>query len=393
MRKPHISILTPSLNQGRFIEETIKSVLSQDYPSFEHIVIDGGSTDETLDILRYYQKIDDRLRFISEPDRGQSHAINKGLKLVNGDIVGWLNSDDTYCRDALTKAANAFQTNSSCSVIYGKAYITNEKNEIIRPYPVHPFDKRKLFNSCFICQPAAFIKKSALIRAGGVDEDLQFCMDYDLWIRLAKMNVPFGFLNEFLAHTRFYRESKTGAKLFTVGFPEIIKTLKKHYGSVSKEWLTFFLTFYRHQGAAAFLAIFKQYDVFGKSPKISGLESLCAKKTIYATIDPDPSEPVYAILLKGELEKISKCRLSVICKGKTVFRSEIQKSAHEHVIPITLEQSETIELHFNRPHFLFKQLLPLSRKELDFYLHFKRGTKETINWIQQAVSDGIFKKG
>ena len=120
---PLVSIITPSFNQAKFIEETIKSVLSQDYPNIEHIVVDGNSKDGTLEILkRYASSLGNRFRFISEPDQGQSNAINKGVKMANGDIIGWLNSDDTYFPEAVKKGVNALQAQPELAMVYGKGY-------------------------------------------------------------------------------------------------------------------------------------------------------------------------------------------------------------------------------------------------------------------------------
>src|SRR5688572_25596277 len=151
-RQPLVSIVTPSYNQGRYIEETIQSVLNQDYPNLEYLVLDGGSTDETLEILKRYEG---RLVWISEKDRGQADAINKGFHLAKGRILGWLNSDDTYSPGAIRKVAQYFQTHRDVGLLYGEGYHVDTAGKIIERYNTEPFNFHRLGEICFICQPAA----------------------------------------------------------------------------------------------------------------------------------------------------------------------------------------------------------------------------------------------
>src|SRR5262249_45936520 len=128
--RPTITVVTPSFNQARFITETIESVLSQDYPGLEYIVMDGGSTDGTQEILRRYG---DRVRWVSEPDRGQADAVNKGVALAHGEIIGWLNSDDTYAPKALEKVARVFAGSDDLAVVYGDADHVREDGTFFGP--------------------------------------------------------------------------------------------------------------------------------------------------------------------------------------------------------------------------------------------------------------------
>ena len=205
--KPLVSIITPSYNQGRFIEETIKSVLSQEYSNLEYIIIDGGSSDETLNILEKYSS---RLKWISEPDKGQSDAINKGLKMARGEIVAWLNSDDTYEPGAVEKAISFMTNNPEAALVYGHAGIIDEAGSRVRQFEAtEPFNLwRLIYVWDYIMQPTTFFRKCALEQVGYLKEELNWCMDWDLWMRLGK-EFPVGFIPEILANNREYAETKT----------------------------------------------------------------------------------------------------------------------------------------------------------------------------------------
>jgi len=228
---PPITVVTPSFNQAKFITETIESVLSQNYPDLDFVVMDGGSTDGTQDILRRYG---DRIRWVSERDDGQADAVNKGVALARGEIIGWLNSDDTYLPKALAKVARVFATREDVDVVYGDADHVREDGSPFGPYPTAPFDYQRLAETCFICQPATFVRRRALRDVGGVDPRLHFCMDYDLWIRLGQRH-RFAYLPEVLARSRLHKEAKTIASRRRV-FREIIDTVHRHYGFVPFEW-------------------------------------------------------------------------------------------------------------------------------------------------------------
>jgi len=204
-----VSIITPSFNQGAFIEQTIESVLSQDYENMEYIIIDGGSTDNTLEILRRY---DNRVRWVSEPDNGQSDAINKGFRLATGDIVAWMNSDDTYEPGAISAIVPLFEKNPKLGLIYGEGYIINESGERVGRFSATvPFDLWKLIHVWdYILQPTTFFRRDALVKCGYLDERLNWAMDWDLWIRLAmepKSEVLY--IDRYLANSREYAETKT----------------------------------------------------------------------------------------------------------------------------------------------------------------------------------------
>jgi glycosyltransferase involved in cell wall biosynthesis len=202
---PLVTIVTPSYNQGRFIEETILSVLTQDYPAIEYLVMDGGSTDETLEILKKYSG---RLEFVSEKDRGQSHAINKGFRRARGEILAFLNSDDTYLPGAVRAAVKSLCAAPEAPFLYGEGYHIDERGRILDRYPTEGFSYERFHDTCFVCQPTVFIRRTALEIAGYLDENLHYCMDYELWIRLAKVGRPVH-IDRSLANSRLHAATKT----------------------------------------------------------------------------------------------------------------------------------------------------------------------------------------
>lgn len=227
-----MTVVTPSYNQGRFIRETIESILSQDYSPLEYMIMDGGSTDETLEILKDYG---DRLHWVSEKDRGQSHAINKGWGRARGEVLAWLNSDDIYLPGAISKAVDYFEKNAGAGAIYGEGYHIREDGTVIERYPTEPFNAQRLKETCFICQPTVFIRKRVVEDVGFLDESLKYSMDYDLWFRIAK-RYAWGYVPEFLACTRFYAATKTLGQRAAV-HREILSVVYRHYRTVPPSWI------------------------------------------------------------------------------------------------------------------------------------------------------------
>jgi glycosyltransferase involved in cell wall biosynthesis len=230
--RPIVTVVTPSYNQGRFIRETIDSVLAQDYPHVEYLVVDGGSSDETLDILRSYGS---RLSWISEPDTGQAHAINKGWKQAKGDIVAWLNSDDVYLPGAVRKAVDAFARHQDAGVIYGEAFYIDEVGHRIKRYPTEGFSHQRLIDLCYICQPAAFFRRSVVKDLGFLNDQLHYCMDYELLIRIST-RYPLVHIVDDLALSRLHGECKT-VKSRLKALTEVVGMLHRHYGFVAPSWL------------------------------------------------------------------------------------------------------------------------------------------------------------
>ncbi len=203
--KPLVSVVIPSYNQGRFIGDTIESVLNQDYGAIEVIVIDGGSSDETLDVLKQYV---DRISCISERDRGQSDAINKGFRLARGDIVTWLNSDDLYPdRRAIGVIVNEFVRNPECDLIYGNFMEIDEVNRVLRIYRRPGYSHQRLLRIGYISQPSTFFRRR-VIEKMRVREDLQYAMDLEYWLRAYRMNFRFRHIDFLLAAERLHGDAK-----------------------------------------------------------------------------------------------------------------------------------------------------------------------------------------
>ncbi len=180
---PLVSVVTPSFNAAEFIEQTIQSVMSQDYPNLEHIVVDGGSTDGTIDILNRYR----RLRWISEKDNGQSEALNKGFGMARGSILCWLNGDDTFCAGDIVRAAvSFFQDHPQTDMVYGDYNVIDQNGQIIHTRQNEEFDLTKHLLANQVGGAAVFMRRAIVERVGGIDPTLHYAMDYDLWLRLAK---------------------------------------------------------------------------------------------------------------------------------------------------------------------------------------------------------------
>jgi glycosyltransferase involved in cell wall biosynthesis len=203
---PLISIVMPSYNQARFLEDAIRSVLEQDYPRIELIVIDGGSTDGSLEILRRYR---DRLAHcISESDQGQADAINKGFQLTRGDIVAWLNSDDVYLPGAVKEAVNALRDFPDAGMVYADGLMVDADLELLDRHYYKPLSIVDLLSFEVLLQPTVFMRRAALEDVGWLNDDYHLILDHELWIRIA-CRYPLVHINNFWALERTHAEAKT----------------------------------------------------------------------------------------------------------------------------------------------------------------------------------------
>ncbi len=228
-----VSVITPSFNQGRYIDRTIQSVLSQDCANMEYIVIDGGSTDETLANLKKYGDV---FPWVSEKDRGHSDGINKGILRTSAPIVGWLNSDDIYYPGALSAVVEYFDSHPDTEVVYGDAYHIDENDKVLEPYPTEEWNWERLKDVCFISQPAAFVRRDLFERYGMFDINLRQSMDYEFWLRLGKNHVRFVHLPQVLAATRLHSDAFTVAA--RVACHQAINDLtRRHLGTTPDRWL------------------------------------------------------------------------------------------------------------------------------------------------------------
>lgn len=227
-RMPLVSVVTPSLNHGRFIEKTIQSVLDQDYPNLQYIVVDGGSGDDTVEILRRYEH---SLVWISESDRGQSDAINKGFGMAGGEILAWLNSDDRYLPGAVSRAVECFESDLQADLVYGKTVLCDDRDRVIGEYPTEPFDGGRLPAFNFISQPSAFFMADLFREAGGLNRDLNYAMDYDLWLRMIGGGARGVYLPEPMALFRLHAESKSVSAVHALArSEECLRTVIKNCG-------------------------------------------------------------------------------------------------------------------------------------------------------------------
>ena len=223
---PRISIVTPSLNQGKFIEETIRSVLLQGYPDLEYIIIDGGSHDGSADIIQQYEKW--LTYWVSEPDNGQSDAINRGFDKSTGTIGAWINSDDFYEAQALKSIACAFLSRQEVKLVYGDCINIDESGRIFSLSTSRTYDQNRLIRYWpnFIAQPTAFFLLSTFHSLEGLDPSLHFAMDYDLWIRLGAKGATL-YLPIQIARFRVHNHSKTnpGPSIY---WPEMRRVSRRH---------------------------------------------------------------------------------------------------------------------------------------------------------------------
>jgi len=365
---PKISIVTPSYNQAQFLEETIRSVLLQDYPNLEYIIIDGGSTDNSVEIIKKYES--DLAYWVSEPDEGQTSAINKGFRRATGDIIAWINSDDLYTKGTFQKVGEIFKNRPDLSTIYGNCIFFDEmERELLRRPGIFTF--QKLVSGDYIPQPSTFFKKDVIDHIGYLDENFHYSLDYDLFLRIGS-KYKIEYVDEVFSKFRFHDTSKTVSQDFHF-FPEDILALHKILKGNSFE-TEIIDAAYRH----IFLDIVKaqhflyeanvdiestDFDIFtigGK--KINGnivFFTLLKIKLLPEPIDKKPEE--------GEFPEIIENIASFYNYLNNFYRSDAQQPNLDKWI-----QTQSLELL----HFLYDNYNPVYAKQ--FYFHLLKRDKSTI---------------
>ena len=205
---PKITIVTPSFNQGKYLEETILSVVGQGYPNLEYILMDGGSTDNSLDIIRKYAGY--FAHWESNPDKGQADAINRGFQIATGDILAWLNSDDLYLPGALNYIANRFGNTLEPKILFGNCLRFNEESKNAFASNVESLHQTLDFSLCdYIIQPSCFWTKAVWEKVGSLNIDLVYCLDWDWFLRAKKLGINFEAVDKFLSLYRLHAHHKT----------------------------------------------------------------------------------------------------------------------------------------------------------------------------------------
>jgi glycosyltransferase involved in cell wall biosynthesis len=259
---PLVTIVTPSYNQARFLEATLRSVLEQDYPNIEYLVVDGASNDGSVDIICRYA---DRLTWwVSEKDSGQSEAINKGLRRARGDFVGWLNSDDVYLPGAVSEAVAAFQSHPEAGLVYGDALAIDADGKPFNRMHARQYTLADLMAFNIICQPAAFMRRSVLEQVNYLHPDYQLLMDNLLWMRMAQ-KASLVYVPRTWAAARYHDQAKNRTRGAAYGrearvliadlkshpeFAEVIATDEKRIRAGVERFDGFYLTDAGQPGAA-----------------------------------------------------------------------------------------------------------------------------------------------
>lgn len=241
---PRITVITPSYNQVEFIERTILSILDQGYPNLEYIIIDGGSTDGSVDIIKRYSN--QLAYWESVPDRGQSHAINKGLQRATGDWVCWQNSDDIFYPKAFETLAKTIQENPNLNLIIGDVKLIDEVDKLIRPMRyVRPTYKSLLAEGMVLTNQAAFWRNSIHKEIGWLDESLHYGFDYEWFLRILRFTNASYHVPEFLGALRYHSETKTSLNQdkFKIEYSKILEgralsCLEKYLFKIRRLFLT-----------------------------------------------------------------------------------------------------------------------------------------------------------
>lgn len=240
------ALVSPSFNQAAFLPACLESVRAQEGVILHHEVRDGGSTDGSVEVLR---AAGPALRWTSGPDGGQVRAVNAGLRELPGEICGFLNSDDLLLPGALARVAREFEQHPEADVIYGRAWFIDAAGERTREYPTLPFDGEALIQHCFICQPAAFWRRSVHARFGWFDPNYDHTFDYEFWLRLLAGGARFHHLPEFLAASREHGATKSATQRGRI-FAEIHRMQLRHFGYLGRNWWEQRLRYWRDESGS-----------------------------------------------------------------------------------------------------------------------------------------------
>lgn len=225
---PKVSIITPSFNQGRFLEQSIRSVLEQDYPNIEYIIVDGGSTDNSVEIIQKYQG--HLTWWVSEKDRGHADALNKGFSHATGEILAWLNSDDIYFPHAVSEAVEALKNHADVGMVYGDADLIDDSGMTVGQFASKQTSYRQMLRgSVHIPQATTFFRTDLWRRVGTLDLSLFFSFDYDLWVRLAKVSQLL-YVPRHWAKFRIHDAGKTIVNDDRC-YPDMLRVLEREGGS------------------------------------------------------------------------------------------------------------------------------------------------------------------
>ena len=220
---PLVSVVTPSYNQGAFLEETMRSVLEQDYPKIEYWVIDGGSSDNSINIIKAYQQ---RLAgWVSEKDRGQADGVNKGFAKATGEIVGWLNSDDLYYPGAIREAVAAFQAHPEASFVFSDVESIDGEGKAFNLMRYGDWKLADLMAFNIIGQPGVFMRREVLEQVGYLDLSFNYLLDVQLWLKMARISEPFYVPDKVWAAARLHEKAKNAAQVSGFG-PEAFRLAK-----------------------------------------------------------------------------------------------------------------------------------------------------------------------
>lgn len=243
MQSPLVSIIVPSFQQGVYLRDCLGSILSQQGVRVEILVFDSESRDETRLILKEFEGL---AQIFVERDLGQAHAINKGLRRCTGDIIGFLNSDDVLLPGALQKVVDHWEQNADTDLLYGKARYIDSNGDVIGDYKTRDWDWEKFQGECFICQPAAFWSRRIMERIGYLDQSLNCSLDYDYWLRIGKAGGRVEQIDEYLACSRDYPETKTRNLRGDV-FLENFRLSLKRLGYVHPFWISQYMDYFKYE--------------------------------------------------------------------------------------------------------------------------------------------------